>query len=139
MVQIILTKHPKNPIIIESTPGFGLVGTIAAEFLIDHLNTELIGKIWFDNMPAVTAIHEEEVVQPLGLFYDKKYNIIILHAITGTQGIEWKLSHAIVDLAKKLRAKEIICLEGVGNPGMETTTESFFYSSNPIKKKYSRR
>lgn len=134
MVQITLTKHPKNPIIIESFPGFGLVGTIAAEFLIDHLDTEMIGKIWFDKMPAITAIHEENVVHPMGLFYNKKYNIVILHAITGTQGIEWKLSHAIIDLAKKLNAKEIICLEGVGTPELSTTSEAFFYSSNPTKK-----
>ena len=135
MVKITLTKHPKNPIIIESTPGFGLVGTIAAEFLIDHLDTEMIGEIWFEKMPAITAIHEESVVQPLGLFYNKKYNVIIVHAITGTQGIEWKLGNAILEVAKKLKAKEIICLEGVGNPSLTTTTEAFFYSSNPVKKK----
>ena len=134
IVEITLTKYPKNPIIIESFPGFGLVGTIAAEFLIYHLDTEMIGKIWFEKMPAVTAIHEENVVQPMGLFYNKKYNIVILHAITGAKGIEWKLSSAIIDLAKKLKAKEIICLEGVGNPTLATTSEAFFYSSNPNKK-----
>ncbi|MBW2989975.1 PAC2 family protein, partial [Candidatus Woesearchaeota archaeon] len=42
-MQIKLWKKPKNPIIIEGFPGFGLVGTIASEFLIDHLKTELIG------------------------------------------------------------------------------------------------
>ncbi len=134
-MKITLTKHPKNPIIIEAFPGFGLVGTIAAEFLVDHLDTEMIGTIWFEDMPAITAIHEGNVVQPVGLFYNKKYNIIILHAITATQKIEWKLSQAIIDLAKQLKAKEIISLEGVGSPGTSTTSKTFFFSSNPQKKK----
>ena len=47
-MKIILKKKPKNPTIIEGFPGFGLVGTIASEFLIDHLNTEMIGKIWIE-------------------------------------------------------------------------------------------
>jgi len=134
-MELILKKYPKNPIIIESTPGFGLAGTIAAEFLIDHLDTEMIGKIWLKDMPAITAIHECHVVQPLGIFYNKKYNILILHAITETKNIEWKLSEAIVELAKKLKAKEIISLEGVGSPGLSTASKTFFFSSDPIKRK----
>lgn len=134
-MKIILKKKPKNPIIIEAFPGFGLVGTISAEFLIEHLKTELIGTIWFDEMPAITAIHEEKIVQPMGLFYNKKYNLIILHAITNVQGKEWKVSEALIDLAKQLKAKEIISLEGVGGPGLTTTSKTFFYTNDPKKKK----
>ncbi|HLD06030.1 MAG TPA: PAC2 family protein [Candidatus Nanoarchaeia archaeon] len=133
-MRIELLKKPKNPIIIEAFPGFGLVGTIAAEFLIEHLQTELIGTIWFDKMPAITAIHEEKLVQPLGLFYNKKFNIVILHAITNVKGIEWKLSDALLDVAKQLNAKEIISLEGVGAPGMSTTGKVFFYTNQQKKK-----
>ena len=61
---------------------YGLVGTIASEFLIEHLKTEQIGKMSFDEMPAVVAIHEKKLVEPLAIYYNEKYNIVIVHAIT---------------------------------------------------------
>ena len=72
-MEVKLWKKPKNCTIIEGFPGFGLVGTIASEFLIEHLKTEQIGKILFDDMPAMVAIHENKVVEPLGIFYNQKY------------------------------------------------------------------
>jgi len=39
-----LSKKPKNPIILEGFPGFGLVGTISTEYLIEHLNAERLDK-----------------------------------------------------------------------------------------------
>ena len=43
-----LKKKPKNPTIIEGFPGFGLVGTIASEFLMSHLDCEQIGRFYFE-------------------------------------------------------------------------------------------
>lgn len=129
-MEIKLNKKPKNPIIIEGFPGFGLVGTIASEFLIDHLKTEQIGKILFDEMPAMVAIHENKVVEPLGIFYDKKHNIIIIHAVTASKGIEWKVTGALVKIAKQLDAKEIISLEGVGSAEKMRESKAFYYSND---------
>ncbi|MEK7431683.1 MAG: PAC2 family protein, partial [Cyanobacteriota bacterium] len=76
LMQIKLSKKPKNCILIEGFPGFGLVGTFASEFLLEHLQVEQIGKIIFDEMPAIVAIHESKLVEPLGIFYNKKYNLV---------------------------------------------------------------
>ena len=134
-MEIKLKKKPKNPIIIEGFPGFGLVGSIVTEFLIDHLNTEMIGKINLENIPAVVAIHESNVVEPLGVFYNKKYNIVILHAINPATGNEWKIADLINKLATDLNAKEIISLEGVGSAeGEPETTRTFYYSDDKKRK-----
>src|SRR3989338_4762504 len=101
-MQIKLWKKPKNPILIEGFPGFGLVGTIASEFLIDHLKTEMIGKVVFEEAPPVVAIHENKVVEPFGIFYNAKYNIVILHVISTSSGHEWKLADILVQLAKDI-------------------------------------
>lgn len=129
-MQIKLTKKPKNCRLIEGFPGFGLVGTIANEFLLEHLKFEQIGKIIFDDMPATVAIHEGEVVEPLGIFYNKKYNLVLLHAITASTGMEWKLSDIVMELSKQLGINEIISLEGVGSSEESTTSRVFFYSNN---------
>ncbi|MBI2546760.1 proteasome assembly chaperone family protein [Candidatus Woesearchaeota archaeon] len=132
MPTIQLSKKPKNVTIIEGFPGFGLVGTIATEFLIDHLEVEHIGRILLDELPAVVAVHDGKVVEPIGLFYSKKHNLVILHAITLVNGIEWKVADAVMDVAAQLSAKEIISLEGVGNPQTETS-KTYYLSRDPKK------
>ena len=129
-MEIKLWKKPKNCTIIEGFPGFGLVGTIATEFLIEHLKTEQIGKIIFDDMPAMVAIHESKVVEPLGIFHNSNYNIVILHAITAATHYEWGMADTISKLAGQLNAKEIISLEGVGSGEESEASRVFYYSNN---------
>lgn len=134
-MEIILKKKPKNPIVIEGFPGFGLVGTISTEFLIDHLQTEQIGKIMFDEEPPIAAIHEGNVVDPLGIFYDKKHNIVILHAVNPANGIEWKVTEALKKIAVQLGAKEIISLEGVGSAESAISQARVFYYAKDKERK----
>lgn len=136
-MEIKLFKKPKNPTLIEGFPGFGLVGTIASEFLIEHLDTEMIGKIIFNDMPAMVAIHESKVVEPFGVFYNKKFNVVILHAITNSTGFEWEIAETIAKLAGDLGVKEIISLEGVGSGDAIPlkTSNVFYYSAQKNNKK----
>jgi uncharacterized protein len=131
-MEIKLWKKPKKCTIIEGFPGFGLVGTIASEFLIEHLKTEQIGKILFNDMPAMVAIHEGKIVEPLGVFYNQKYNLVILHAITAATRYEWEMSNTVSKLANDLEAKEILSLEGVGS-GEDSEGSRVFYYANDEK------
>lgn len=134
-MQLHLTKQPKSPKLIVGFPGFGLVGTIATEFLIEHLQTEKIGKITSEDMPAIVAIHSAKVVEPIGIFYNKKWNIAILHVINTTANIEWKLADIIAELVKKLKIKEIISLEGVGSQAAATKSRVFYFVNNQKNEK----
>lgn len=132
-MKVILDKKPKNPIIIEGFPGFGLVGTIATEFLIRHLNAKEIGRIRVKDVPPVIAVHEGKAVEPLGIFYDSKHNIVILHALTSVAGIEWHIAEHVVELAKELKAREVISIEGIGTGEEETKGDGVFYISSNKK------
>jgi len=134
-MKIKLTKKPKNPIIIEGFPGFGLVGTIACEFLIDHLNTELIGKVLLEDEPAIVAIHKGKIIEPLSISYNKKYNLVIIHSMTATPGSEWKISDIIIAIAKELNAKEIVSLESVNSGGIIGKPKTFYYTNDNKKEK----
>jgi uncharacterized protein len=128
-----LRKKPKNPIIIEGFPGFGLVGTIASEFLMSHLNCEQIGRFYFEDLPATVAIHDGKIIDPVTVSYNKKYNLVIIHSVSGANGIEWNAADIVLQVCKELNAKELVCLEGVGAAGMtedEEKTEAFYYSSS---------
>jgi len=133
-MELKLYKKPKNVTIIEGFPGFGLVGTITTEFLINHLKTEMIGRVKSDELPALAAIRDDKVVQPLGVFYNKQYNLIILQAIASPTGLEWKIADVLEKLAIELDAKEIISIEGVGSTDMGKS-RTFFYTNNEKNKK----
>lgn len=125
-MQLRLQKRPKGPIIIEGFPGFGLVGTIATEFLIKHLDAHPIGLIRLDEVPPVIAVHKGEVVEPLGIFYSPKWNIIVLHALSSIQGFEWGLAELLGKISRDLKAKEVISLEGVGSETESPQPRAFF-------------
>lgn len=134
-MDIKLSEKPVNPIIIEGFPGFGLIGTIVTEFLIDHCDCKCIGRYWFEDLPASIAIHEEKLINPIGIFHNKKNNLLLVHSITGTTGIEWKAADLILEIAATCKAKELICIEGVGTGQETTTTNIFSYTNNDKQKK----
>lgn len=133
-MEIKLDKKPTKVKIIEGFPGFGLIGTITTEFLIEHLNAEKIGTFEFEELPATVAIHNEKLVDPMGIFYDKKYGLVILHTILNATGMEWKLSKEISKMASDLSATEIISIEGVSSPQVNDSQKVFFYANEEKKK-----
>ncbi len=96
---------------------------------------EQIGKIISNDVPATVAIHGGKIVEPLGIFYNKKYNLVLLHAITASSGMEWKFSEMVLELIKQLNIKEVICLEGVGSNEETSKSRVFFYSNMESNKK----
>ncbi|MBU0460184.1 MAG: PAC2 family protein [Nanoarchaeota archaeon] len=134
-MKLVLTKKPKNPTIIEGFPGFGLIGTIAIEFLLEHLETEKIGIIEMEDMPAMIAIHQNKVIEPISIHYNKKYNLVLIHAINIGKNQGWKLASQIDDMAKLLGAKQIISLEGVGSPNPGSGRVFYYSTQNHVQKK----
>lgn len=129
-----LKEKPKIPIIIEGFPGFGFVSTIATEFLIKHLNAKRIGSIFSTKLTPMVAIRESEIIDPLEIYYDKAHNIVILRALANISGAEWEIAGMIMELAKKLKAKEIISIEGVASE--KVGKSKVYYFSNLNKKKF---
>ena len=132
-MKIVLKKKPTKPVIVQGFPGFGLVGTIATEFLIEHLKADLIGEFFYDELPVTAAIHKGKLVKPMAIYYDKTHNIVILHTILNVKGFEWQIADKIVEMAKQLKAKEIVCLEGVASPGMGKDIKVFSYGIKNAK------
>ncbi len=129
-MEIRLTKKPIKPKILQGFPGFGLIGTITTEFLIEHLKAEKIGSFYYDELPATVAIHKEKLVDPMSVFYNKEYNLVIFHTILNSVGLEWKLADNIMKLAKEIDATEIISLEGVSSPQVTEAEKVFFFTAD---------
>ena len=133
-----LTQKPQGVILIEGFPGYGLIGTITTEFLISHLNAKQIGRIQSDKINPIVMVHNGKVIDPIGIFFDKKNKIVILHALISVTGMEWELADAINDLCKQLKVKEIISIEGVGSTkeepsGKKVIVNTYYFSNSKEK------
>ncbi|MBI2507454.1 proteasome assembly chaperone family protein [Candidatus Woesearchaeota archaeon] len=135
-MKIHLHEKPQNVRLVLGFPGFGLVGTIATKFLIEHLDVKKIGEIESNKLLPLAAIHKNKLIGPLDLFYNKKFNIVIMQTLSELAGSEWHITEVIDELARTLNAKEIIILEGLPTNDAKDTKGSmktYFYSSNNLK------
>ena len=127
-----LKTKPKGVKVLEGFPGLGVVSTIATSFLIEHLKCEKIGSFYFEDkeVAPVVSIHKCELISPVGIYYSKKANLVIIHAITSPLYVEWEAADFVLDLCRQLSAKELITLEGIGAPPTATKQEptAFFFS-----------
>src|SRR3989338_8277446 len=95
-----LSKKPKGVTVIEGFPGLGVVSTITTSFLLEHLETEQIGKHWFEEkeVAPIISIHNCQLIDPVSIHYSKKYNLVIIHSITSPLYIEWKAANFVLDI-----------------------------------------
>ncbi len=129
-----LSERIQNCRIVSGFPGFGLVGTIATEFLIEHLKCRKVGQYFFEDLPSTIAIHGGKLISPVGIFYNKEYNLVIVHSISAAPGIEWKAADLITKIAVKVKASEIISLEGVGSPDASAARTLYYASEEKTSK-----
>ncbi len=128
-MELQLSAKIQNPRIILGFPGFGLVGSIATEFLIEHLTTEKVGRILVPEMPAMVTVHQKKVVDGISLYHNKGNNLLLVHGISSLRGLEWEAAKEIEKLAAQVKAKEIISLEGVGAADSGKMPRTFFHAT----------
>ncbi len=125
MIDYELSERPTGVTVIEGFPSFGLVSTIALEFLLEHLETEMIGEFVYDEFSPSVAIHEGELVKPMSIWHDEAHDLVILHTTLNIDGNEWDVAETILDLADDLEAEEIITVEGLSSTEEETQAYTF--------------
>ena len=128
-----LIKKPKHPTVITAFPGFGLVGTIAVEFLIEHLRTEYIGRISTKDEVPVVAIHDGKLVEPIAVYYSRQYNIVLVRSVNKISKNFSEISEAFHEMEEELSVKEFVSLDGVNSPS--GSSEIFFFCKERANEK----
>ncbi len=129
MIELTFVPAAK-PLLLQGSPNFGMIGTIVTEFLISHLSMRKIGRILLDSLPPVIAVHNGDLLDPVGLYYDEKTNIVVVHIAISIQGHEWTLAKELVELQKKLDCSEFICTDGIYDESVSEQADVFFYTSD---------
>nr|MBD3312185.1 hypothetical protein [archaeon] len=126
----------KKPVIIEGFQGVGLVGTLSAQYLSQQLDFEQIGFIDSEGVPPMALLVDGKVMNPIKIYANKARDIVIIESeLSIPRKIIYELSEMIADWAKKIKAQEIICLEGINVPEEERDYEIFGMSTDEKKMK----
>lgn len=102
--------------IIEGFPDVGLVGTIAASFLVEKLQMSEVGYIESDALPPIISVKSGKVLD-LVRIYGKNDMIVLLSEIPIPLPVIRPLSHKIIEWAISRKAKMIVSLTGMPEPG----------------------
>ncbi len=121
-----IIQHKKarlmNPVLIEALPGIGNVARIAGDYLIDTLKAKKIITIYSNTFPNSVFINKSSLIElpkmELYQWRDEKNKrdllILVGDAQPSNEKDSYFLSKKLFELAKELKAKQIITMGGIG-------------------------
>ncbi len=115
---------------VEGFPGYGLVGTIAVNFLVEKFKMELIGYAESVLFPPIIAIHNNTPLPPLRIYKSDKYKLLI---IMSEFVMSMKTVHLMSDLlyqwSEDNGIRRMVSLGGISITGKQD--EVFGITSDP--------
>ena len=121
----------KKPVIITGFQGVGLIGTLSAQYMAQKLGFEQIGFVDSEGVPPMALLVNGKIMNPVKIYTNKDHDIIIIESeLSIPRKIIYELSETIAKWAKKIKAKEIVCLEGINVPEEERDFDIFGMSTD---------
>ncbi len=133
--------RPRNPVLVQGVPGLGLVGKIAANYLIENLESERIASIYSDHLPlpdgtSGVRVDTDEIVPPsydLYLVRGGVHDLIVLTSeVQPTVFGQYEIGELVLDYAQELGVRIVITMGGYvpGSPDVRgvfacTNSEEF--------------
>lgn len=104
----------KGATMLVGFPTSGLVGSIAASYLANRLEMEMVGYFRSEKMPPVTAIHNYKPVPPLRVYKSKRHNlVVVLSEIVTPISLSSEMASQISKIAEKIKSPLLITLGGI--------------------------
>ncbi len=104
----------RNPIVLTSFPGIGLVGTIASSHFIMELNLEQIGVIESKSIPPVASLMDGIILPPIRIYQSVDLGFVLIHSdVPIVPYATYEMSQKIVEWAIEINARRIFSLAGV--------------------------
>lgn len=118
--------------LIEGFPGMGLVGTIAAKYLVERLGFREHGYIDSSVFIPIIRIHEGMPVYPSRIYANDSLKLLVLisEQIISRQYTE-DIAHCIVEWIKEKKIGKLISLAGINSPGSKAGDGVYGIAANP--------
>jgi len=108
-----------NPTIV-ALPDVGLVGVIAASFMISNSRSEVVGSIELEDQPPIAVIQEGRVLDPIRIYEVRTEQGPGFNAVYSDIPVPptaaWDISGAIMDFAGSVGSRELVVLGGLPEP-----------------------
>lgn len=127
--RIMLTKDIPigNQTLIIGFPGVGLIGTIAASFIVDSLKMEMVGYMYSDKLPPAAVVQNGVPLAPVRIYQSGGLMILVSDFAIPIQ-LSSMMAQTILDWQDgKSRFKSIITLEGLMAQPTEDTADATVY------------
>lgn len=116
--------------LVDGFPGYGLVGTIAANYLVDKLKMEFVGYIECKHFPPVSAIHDGKPMPPLRIYKSDKHKLVVfISEFMFPKQLVYTMADTMYEWCVKNKIKKIISMGGISIRGKQD--EVFGLASNP--------
>lgn len=120
-------KDLSNYTLIEGFPGMGLVGTIAAKYLIDRLKLKEHGFIDSEIFIPIIRIHDGIPVNPSRIYVDNERKLVVLISEQIIPRVYiCKFANVVVDWILEKNISRLISLEGIHTDAKQTARSTIY-------------
>lgn len=117
MIEIVLhdtNTNLKGYTLIEGFPGAGLVGPMAASYMIEKLEMRSIGHIESDLFPPIAAVHDGIPMHTARIYADNKNKlVVVLSEFTIPQSVIYQLANELLSFVRKNGISKVISIGGM--------------------------
>jgi uncharacterized protein len=103
----IVSENIEDAIILEGSPGAGLIGNIIGWLLVDNLKMRKIGYIESKYFPPLAVLYKGVTLHPFRI-YEGEGLVLFLSDFIVPQNVVFDMTNAIVDWMDKNNSKELI-------------------------------
>ncbi|WP_251330058.1 proteasome assembly chaperone family protein [Haloplanus pelagicus] len=118
-IETVAEPELSEPALIEGLPGVGHVGKLAAEYLLEEFESELVRRVYADEFPPQVSIDDEGVAELVcAEFYAVETDGRDLLVLTGdhqagSNAGHYHLTESFLDVATDLGTERLFALGGV--------------------------
>jgi hypothetical protein len=108
-----------EPVLVEGLPGVGHVGKLAAEYLLEEFESELVRRVYADEFPPQVTVDEEGVAELVcAELYaveadDRDVLVLTGDHQAGSNAGHYRLTEAFLDVAEGFGVERLFALGGV--------------------------
>ena len=113
MEEVDLDSVPKGCAILCGLGGSSMLGQIITAYLADQAGFTQIGSFWPDDVPPFVLVRDSRIDRPIGLYYSKKYRLVIAQSMVNPAGIEFEIVESIREIARLIGARETVNLDAL--------------------------